>query len=71
MSNCLAWEAKGCWSLRPKAANSRLDKAEVSLQPVLSYVNEDHETIANWKIKKLHSLARSNREIKNLWTAWR
>lgn len=49
-----------------QAANCQLDKAELNLQPVLNYVNKGLETTANWKIKELHLLARSNKlgEIK-------
>lgn len=36
-----------------------MEKTELNLQPVLIYVNEV-EAIANWKIEKLHLLARCN-----------
>lgn len=57
----LAWEAEVAGAFGCKAANSHLGKAELSVQPVLSYVNEGLETSANWKIKELHPLARSNK----------
>lgn len=54
-------------------ANSQLDKAELNLHPVLSYVSKGLETSVNWKIKELHLSARRNKlgEISNLQVASR